>query len=178
MVRKSLIGPSSRPSSGSVGTPWPSTRIRSTNTALLGATNLVKRFVPRTRIREPAQFDRLSFLPGEEMQVDYGEGAPTRLPGTEHYRKPRLFVDTLRTPAQLPPRGLAIGPASLGGAARTGLAPLRRLVPLRGAGEQVSGLAHSRIRASCTTAPCSSSRARATDLKEAAARLAITSGPA
>jgi hypothetical protein len=27
--------------------------------------------------KEPEQFDRLSFLPGEEMQVDYGEGAPT-----------------------------------------------------------------------------------------------------
>jgi transposase len=30
------------------------------------------------------------------MQVDYGEGAPTRVPGTERYRKPRLFVATLR----------------------------------------------------------------------------------
>ena len=30
------------------------------------------------------------------MQVDYGEGAPTRVPGTDRYRKPRLFVATLR----------------------------------------------------------------------------------
>ena len=30
------------------------------------------------------------------MQVDYGEGAPTRVPGSERYRKPRLFVATLR----------------------------------------------------------------------------------
>lgn len=30
------------------------------------------------------------------MQVDYGEGASTRVPGTERYRKPRLFVATLR----------------------------------------------------------------------------------
>jgi hypothetical protein len=30
------------------------------------------------------------------MQVDSGEGAPTRVPGTERYRKPRLFVATLR----------------------------------------------------------------------------------
>ena len=58
--------------------------------------NSVKRFVARARVKEPAQFDRLSFLPGEEMQVDYGEGAPTRLPGSERYRKPRLFVATLR----------------------------------------------------------------------------------
>lgn len=61
-----------------------------------GAYNSVKRFVAKLRHREPEQFDRLSFLPGEEMQVDYGEGAPTRVPGTDRYRKPRLFVATLR----------------------------------------------------------------------------------
>ncbi len=61
-----------------------------------GRYNSVKRFVARMRVREPEQFDRLSFAPGEEMQVDYGEGAPTRVPGTERYRKPRLFVATLR----------------------------------------------------------------------------------
>ena len=56
----------------------------------------VMRFVRKLREREPEQFDRLEFLPGEEMQVDYGEGAPTRVPGTDRYRKPRLFVATLR----------------------------------------------------------------------------------
>jgi len=61
-----------------------------------GQYNSVKRFVARLRHKEPEQFDRLSFLPGEEMQVDYGEGAPTRVPGSERYRKPRLFVATLR----------------------------------------------------------------------------------
>ena len=61
-----------------------------------GAYNSVKRFAAKLRRREPQQFDRLSFLPGEEMQVDYGEGAPTRVPGTDRYRKPRLFVATLR----------------------------------------------------------------------------------
>ena len=61
-----------------------------------GHYNSVKRFVAKLRYRAPEQFDRLSFLPGEEMQVDYGEGAPTRVPGTERYRKPRLFVATLR----------------------------------------------------------------------------------
>ena len=60
------------------------------------AYNSVKRFVRQLRRREPQQFDRLEFQPGEEMQVDYGEGAPTRVPGTERYRKPRLFVATLR----------------------------------------------------------------------------------
>ncbi len=61
-----------------------------------GAYNSVKRFAATLRHKAPEQFDRLSFLPGEEMQVDYGEGAPTRVPGGERYRKPRLFVATLR----------------------------------------------------------------------------------
>jgi transposase len=61
-----------------------------------GQYNSVKRFVAKLRSKQPEQFDRLSFLPGEEMQVDYGEGAPTRVPGTERWRKPRLFVATLR----------------------------------------------------------------------------------
>ena len=62
----------------------------------VGQYNSVKRFCAKLRHQEPAQFDRLSFLPGEEMQVDYGEGAPTLVPGSERYRKPRLFVATLR----------------------------------------------------------------------------------
>lgn len=61
-----------------------------------GRYNSVKRFVARLRVREPEQFDRLSFAPGEEMQVDYGEGAPTLVPGSDRYRRPRLFVATLR----------------------------------------------------------------------------------
>src|SRR5439155_3919156 len=44
----------------------------------------------------PEQYDRLEFAPGEEAQVDYGEGAPTRHPSSGRYRKPRLFVMTLR----------------------------------------------------------------------------------
>lgn len=61
-----------------------------------GRYNSVMRFAARLRVREPEQFDRLSFAPGEEMQVAYGEGAPTLVPGTDRYRKPRLFVATLR----------------------------------------------------------------------------------
>lgn len=60
------------------------------------AYNSVKRFVRKLCVRDPEQFDRLEFAPGEEVQVDYGEGAPTRVPGTDRYRKPRLFVMTLR----------------------------------------------------------------------------------
>ena len=56
----------------------------------------VKRFVRGLKYAEPAQFDRLEFGPGEEAQVDYGEGAMTQYPGTDRYRKPRLFVMTLR----------------------------------------------------------------------------------
>ena len=61
-----------------------------------GAYNSVKRFVRRLCASEPEQFDRLEFAPGEEVQVDYGEGALTRVPGTDRYRRPRLFVMTLR----------------------------------------------------------------------------------
>lgn len=61
-----------------------------------GAYNSVKRFAGGLRERAPEQFDRLEFAPGEEAQVDYGEGALTRVPGTQRYRKPRLFVMTLR----------------------------------------------------------------------------------
>jgi len=45
---------------------------------------------------DPEQFDRLPFASGEEAQVDYGEGALTRDPKTGRYRRPRLFVMTLR----------------------------------------------------------------------------------
>ena len=54
----------------------------------------VKRFVARLKAREPERFDVLDALPGEEAQVDFGQGAPTRL-ANEKYRKPYLFVMTL-----------------------------------------------------------------------------------
>ena len=40
--------------------------------------NSVKRFVATLKARAPERFDVLEFLPGEEAQVDYGQGAPTR----------------------------------------------------------------------------------------------------
>lgn len=58
--------------------------------------NSVKRFVRCLRRRAPERFDRLDFLPGEEAQVDYGTGASTRHPVSGKYRRPRLFVMTLR----------------------------------------------------------------------------------
>jgi transposase len=57
--------------------------------------NSVKRFVHTLRTREPERFDVLEFLPGEEAQVDYGEGALTRYTNGK-LRRPYLFVMTLK----------------------------------------------------------------------------------
>jgi len=56
--------------------------------------NAVKRFVRTLRARDPEQFDVLEFIPGEEAQVDYGQGALTLHPSGK-YRRPYLFVMTL-----------------------------------------------------------------------------------
>jgi len=57
--------------------------------------NSVKRFVRGLKKKDPRQYDRLEFFPGEEAQVDYGSGAPT-LHRSGKYRRPRLFVMTLK----------------------------------------------------------------------------------
>jgi transposase len=57
--------------------------------------NSVKRFVRGLKKKDPRQYDRLEFLPGEEAQVDYGTGAPT-LHSNGKYRRPRLFIMTLK----------------------------------------------------------------------------------
>jgi transposase len=59
------------------------------------AYNSVKRFVSRLKARAPERFDVLEFLPGEEAQVDYGQGALT-LYCAGKYRRPYLFVMTLK----------------------------------------------------------------------------------
>ena len=56
----------------------------------------VKRFVSSLKQKTPKRYDRLDYPPGEEAQVDYGEGAPTLSPQTGKYKKPRLFVMTLK----------------------------------------------------------------------------------
>lgn len=58
--------------------------------------NSVKRYVRGLKKSDPEQYDRLEFLPGEEAQVDYGQGAFTIHPETGKRRRPRLFVMTLR----------------------------------------------------------------------------------
>ena len=57
--------------------------------------NAVKRFVAHLKARAPERFDVLEFLPGEEAQVDYGQGAPT-LTASGQYKRPYLFVMTLK----------------------------------------------------------------------------------
>jgi transposase len=54
----------------------------------------VKRFVRKLRPSYSKISCRFETPPGEESQVDYGEGAPTR-DAKGKYRKPRLFVMTL-----------------------------------------------------------------------------------
>ena len=57
--------------------------------------NSVKRFVATLKARAPERFDVLEFLPGEEAQVDYGQGAPTRT-ASGKYQRPVLFIMTLK----------------------------------------------------------------------------------
>lgn len=59
------------------------------------AYNSVKRFVNTLKVREPERFDVLEYPPGEEAQVDFGQGAMT-LYATGKYRRPWLFVMTLK----------------------------------------------------------------------------------
>ena len=61
--------------------------------------NSVKRFVRTLKARAPERFDVLEFLPGEESQVDYGQGAPTRT-ALGKYKRPWLFVMTLKYSAK------------------------------------------------------------------------------
>jgi len=57
--------------------------------------NSVKRFVRALKGRDPERYDVLEFPPGEEAQVDYGQGALTRTANGK-YRRPYLFVMTLK----------------------------------------------------------------------------------
>lgn len=57
--------------------------------------NSVKRFVRTLKVREPERFDVLTSLPGEEAQVDFGQGAFTRTDSGK-YRRPWLFVMSLK----------------------------------------------------------------------------------
>ncbi len=60
-----------------------------------GSYDAVKRLVRKLRKHEPKISCRFETEPGQEMQVDYGEGAPTRDPRTGKYRRMKLFTLTL-----------------------------------------------------------------------------------
>jgi transposase len=60
-----------------------------------GRYNAVKRFVRKLTPPEKWVSCRFETGPGEEAQVDYGQGALTLDPQTGKYRRPRLFIMTL-----------------------------------------------------------------------------------
>jgi transposase len=60
-----------------------------------GSYDAVKRLARKLRKTEPKIACRYESDPGEDMRVDYGDGALTRDPRTGKYRRPRLFALTL-----------------------------------------------------------------------------------
>jgi transposase len=71
-----------------------------------GGYDAVKRFVRKLRPDDSKVSCRFETPPGDESQVDYGEGAPTRHPQTGKYRKPRLFVMALGMSRHMFPKAL------------------------------------------------------------------------
>ncbi|MGH7756989.1 MAG: hypothetical protein ACREM8_12010, partial [Vulcanimicrobiaceae bacterium] len=60
-----------------------------------GSYDAVKRLIRKLSPKDVQISCRFETEPGQEAQVDYGEGALTRDPRTGKYRRPRLFVMTL-----------------------------------------------------------------------------------
>lgn len=60
-----------------------------------GGYESVKRFVRALSSASPLPFRRIETAPGEEMQVDFGQGAPVIDPTTGKRRRPHLFRATL-----------------------------------------------------------------------------------
>jgi hypothetical protein len=54
----------------------------------------VRRFVHTIRATVPEPHAVITTAPGEEAQVDYGDGPMVRHPGSGTYRRTRLFVLT------------------------------------------------------------------------------------
>lgn len=69
-----------------------------------GAYNAVKRFVAKLRPDEQKVSCRFETPAGQESQVDYGEGAPTRHPRSGKYNRPRLYLMTLGMSRHMFPR--------------------------------------------------------------------------
>jgi len=64
-----------------------------TDQAFTGRYNTVKRFVQALATASPLPFRRIETAPGEEMQVDFGQGAPVIADGKR--RRPHVFRATL-----------------------------------------------------------------------------------
>lgn len=58
-----------------------------------GSYDSIKRYIRKLKQKTPDLYARIETPPGEEAQVDFGQGAPTLKNG--RYRKPWLFVMTL-----------------------------------------------------------------------------------
>ena len=80
-----------------------------------GAYNAVKRFVGRIRgSKQPEAVGIIVTGPGEEAQVDYGDGPMVRDPQAGQYRRTRLFVMTLGLqPESRPPADISFQHAHL-----------------------------------------------------------------
>ena len=106
----------------------------------------VRRFVVTLRGRGTAEAHPVIVTaPGEEAQVDYGEGPMVRDPDTGKYRRTRLFVLTLGY-SRKSVRLLTFGSSTptLGRAARAGVSPARRCRARRGPRQSARGRAHAR----------------------------------
>ena len=105
----------------------------------------VRRFVRTLRGTAPAEARVvITTAPGEEAQVDYGEGPMVRDRGRGKYRRTRLFVLTLgysRKSVRL--LVVAVEHADLGGAARARLSPAGRHAARRRARQSARGRAHA-----------------------------------
>ena len=66
-----------------------------TDHAFTGRYNTVKRFAHALSDAAPLPFRRIETAAGEEMQVDFGQGAPVIDPTTGKRRRPHLFRATL-----------------------------------------------------------------------------------
>jgi len=88
--------------------------------AFTGRYNTVKSFVRALAAVTPLPFRRMESAPGEQMQVDFGQGAPVVESGKK--RRPHLFRATLSFPRKKLQRGgLAAGYREL----PTGRSPIR-----------------------------------------------------
>ena len=98
--------------------------------------NSVKRFVAQLKAREPERFDVLEYLPGEEAPGGLRRRARPRCTSPAEYRRPYLFVMTLKYSGKSFRKVVwKTRSGDLGPTARAGVAPLRGLLSLRRSGQ-------------------------------------------